>query len=41
MNQHLTVLVAWHQEQWNGRVYRSASSNPFCQWCEATIARSA
>jgi hypothetical protein len=30
MNQHLTVRVAWHQEQWNGTVCRSASTNPFC-----------
>lgn len=30
MSQHLTVRVAWHQEQWNGTVCRCASNNSFC-----------
>ncbi len=29
--QHLTVLVAWHDSGWNGRICRNPKENKFCE----------
>ena len=28
---HLTVLVAWHDSGWNGRICRNPKENKFCE----------